>query len=97
MTIEALEPGGDVVQRVHDISTMLYLYQTKPATHMDQIDALQTGLTNAIRALHQQGKQHEVLPAIGPLALSSLAPSLPGQSELAGYVESLIILESGTR
>lgn len=79
------------------ISTLLYLYQTRPETYGDQIITTQRALTGVVHSFIQMGRQNEILPAIGPLPHTLLTTSMPSETELGSYLQTISKLEPETQ
>jgi len=83
----------NLTQKLHGLSALLFLYQTKPDKYSKQIQQIQEAMTKTVSDLYSQKKEKEMLSAIGPLLLSSIIPALPEESELANYIKIILELE----
>lgn len=83
----------NILRQLHGHSALLALLHTKPDSFADQIVQTQQALSAMAHALISRGEEEKILPAIGPMLLSSLLPLLPQESELALYLKTLSRLE----
>lgn len=88
-----IKEGENLIQKLHGLSALLFLYQTKPVKYSKQIQEIQETITKTISKLYSQNREKEILPAIDPLLLSSILTTLPEESELTNYIKTILELE----
>ena len=93
MAKEVTSISENLPQILHDQSALLFLYQAEPNTHHDELAAVRVGITKTVADLFKQKREGEILPALGPLLLSSILPFLPKESSLHSYVRTILTLE----
>jgi dephospho-CoA kinase len=89
--------GEELLQRLHGLSAHMYLYQTNPNHYQDQLQQTQTDLIITVHDLFERKMENEIIQNIGPMLLSSLLPSIPQDSDLAGYIRTINELEPDTK
>ncbi len=89
--------GAKLLQKLHGLSALLYLYQTKPDKYQQKIEQTQQALVSIVDALFGMKMENEIPHHIGPMLLSSLLVALPKDSALADYVRKIIELEGETK
>lgn len=90
---EVTSASENLPQILHDQSALLFLLQAKPDTHHNQLEEVRAGITRTVADLFEQKREAEILPALGPLLLSSILPALPEGSLLSDYVNTILHLE----
>jgi len=93
MNTEISVGNSNPIRHLYDSSTLLFLYQLKTDVYGTQIQALHADITNTVTTIFSTQRELEILPAIGPLFLSSILHFIPKQSQIYHYLKTIIQFE----